>query len=62
MTPQLQIVDSLLAGASKAAERTIHYFLRTQYDQGYWWAELTADTTLGSFAAANTLTITVTQP
>jgi squalene-hopene/tetraprenyl-beta-curcumene cyclase len=48
MTPQLQIVDSLLAGASKAAERTIDYFLRTQYDQGYWWAELTADTTLES--------------
>jgi squalene-hopene/tetraprenyl-beta-curcumene cyclase len=48
MTPQLQIVDSLLSGASKAVERTIDFFLRTQYDQGYWWAELTADTTLES--------------
>jgi squalene-hopene/tetraprenyl-beta-curcumene cyclase len=48
MTPQLQIVDSLLAGASKAASRAVDYFLRTQYDEGYWWAELTADTTLES--------------
>lgn len=48
MTPQLQIVDSLLAGASKAASRAVDYFLRTQHDAGYWWAELTADTTLES--------------
>jgi len=48
MTPQLQIVDSLLAGAAKAAERTVDYMLRTQHDPGYWWAELTADTTLES--------------
>lgn len=48
MTPQLQIVDSLLAGASKAAGSAVDYFLRTQYDEGYWWAELTADTTLES--------------
>ncbi|HYL74299.1 MAG TPA: squalene--hopene cyclase [Bryobacteraceae bacterium] len=48
MTPQLQIVDSLLAGASKAAGRAVDYFLRTQSHEGYWWAELTADTTLES--------------
>ncbi|HEV2687953.1 MAG TPA: squalene--hopene cyclase, partial [Bryobacteraceae bacterium] len=48
MTPQLQVVDSLLAGASKAAGRAVDYFLRTQYDEGYWWGELTADTTLES--------------
>jgi squalene-hopene/tetraprenyl-beta-curcumene cyclase len=48
MTPQLQIVDSLLAGASKAASRAVDYFLRTQHEAGYWWAELTADTTLES--------------
>lgn len=48
MTPQLQVVDSLLAGTSKAAGRAVDYFLRTQYDEGYWWAELTADTTLES--------------
>src|ERR1700730_7722645 len=48
MMPQLQVADSLLAASSKAAERTIDYFLRSQYEPGYWWGELTADTTLES--------------
>ena len=48
MTPQLQVVDSLLAGTARAASRAVDYFLRTQHDAGYWWAELTADTTLES--------------
>ncbi len=48
MTPQLQVADTLLAGSTKAAARAVDYFLRTQSDQGYWWAELTADTTLES--------------
>jgi squalene-hopene/tetraprenyl-beta-curcumene cyclase len=48
MTPQLQVADTLLAGSAKAAARATDYFLRTQSGQGYWWAELTADTTLES--------------
>jgi squalene-hopene/tetraprenyl-beta-curcumene cyclase len=48
MTPQLQVADTLLAGSTKAAARATDYFLRTQSAQGYWWAELTADTTLES--------------
>jgi squalene-hopene/tetraprenyl-beta-curcumene cyclase len=48
MTPQLQVADSLMAGASKAADRTIDFFLRTQHRDGYWMGELTADTTLES--------------
>ncbi len=48
MTPQLQIVDSLLASASRAAERSADNFLRSQHPSGYWTAELTADTTLES--------------
>ena len=48
MTPQLQVADSLLAATSKAAERSIDYFLRSQYEPGYWWGVLTADTTLES--------------
>ena len=48
MTPQLQVGDSLLAATSQAARRTVEYLLRTQYKPGYWWAELTADTTLES--------------
>jgi squalene-hopene/tetraprenyl-beta-curcumene cyclase len=43
---QLQVADSLLAGTSKAAERAVDYFLRTQHEPGYWMGELTADTTL----------------
>jgi len=48
MTPQLQVADTLLAGSTKAAARATDYFLRTQSREGYWWAELTADTTLES--------------
>ena len=48
MMPQLQVADSLLAAGSKAAERTIDYFLASQHEPGYWWGELTADTTLES--------------
>lgn len=48
MTPQLKVVDSLLAGAASAAERSAGYLLRTQENAGYWCAELTADTTLES--------------
>ena len=46
--PQLQVADSLLAGTSKAADRSVDYFLRTQLEPGYWMGELTADTTLES--------------
>ena len=48
MTPQLQVADSQLAATSQAARRAVEYLLRTQYEPGYWWAELTADTTLES--------------
>jgi squalene-hopene/tetraprenyl-beta-curcumene cyclase len=46
MTPQLQVAESLLAGTTRAAALATGYFLRTQYEPGYWWGELTADTTL----------------
>jgi squalene-hopene/tetraprenyl-beta-curcumene cyclase len=48
MMPQLQVTDPVLAGVLQAASRTTDYFLRTQHEPGYWWAELTADTTLES--------------
>ncbi len=48
MMPQLQVADSLLSSTSKAAKRALDFFLRTQQDQGYWLADLTADTTLES--------------
>ncbi len=48
MMPQLQVADSLLSSTSKAARRALDFFLRTQQEQGYWLADLTADTTLES--------------
>ncbi len=48
MTPQLQLAETLLASTAKAARRSLDYFLRTQHEPGFWWAELTADTTLES--------------
>jgi len=48
MTPQLQVADPVLGGVLRAAQRTTDYFLRSQHEAGYWWAELTADTTLES--------------
>ncbi|HLJ44361.1 MAG TPA: squalene--hopene cyclase [Bryobacteraceae bacterium] len=48
MTPRVQVEDALLAGSAQAARRAEEFLLRTQHDQGYWWGELTADTTLES--------------
>jgi len=48
MTPQLQLTDTLLAGASKAADKTVDFFLRTQHESGFWKGLLTADSTLES--------------
>jgi len=48
MTPKLQVAGTLVDGALQAARKTTAYFSRTQFEPGYWWAELTADTTLES--------------
>ena len=48
MTPQLQTTDSLVASAFQAARRSSDALLSQQTEQGYWWAYLTADTTLES--------------
>ena len=48
MRPQLQMADSLVAGAFQAARRASDALLSQQTEQGYWWAYLTADTTLES--------------
>jgi squalene-hopene/tetraprenyl-beta-curcumene cyclase len=46
--PQLQTADALTAGASQAARCASEALLSQQAQQGYWWAYLTADTTLES--------------
>jgi squalene-hopene/tetraprenyl-beta-curcumene cyclase len=48
MSPKLQLAGTLVEGASQAALRTTEYLAAIQSEQGYWWAELTADTTLES--------------
>ena len=47
MTP-IQVEDSLLAGSAQAARKASRYLLEAQHHQGYWWADLTADSTLES--------------
>lgn len=44
----LAVADSLQVGAAQAAQKSADFLLSTQYEGGYWWAELTADTTLES--------------
>ena len=44
----IETADALAAGASQAAQRASDALLSLQNEQGYWWAYLTADTTLES--------------
>ena len=48
MSPGLHISDSVLAGASSAARRSVDYLVSKQHEQGYWWGNLTSDSTLES--------------
>ena len=48
MSPGVQIADTLVAATAQAAQRAADFLLSIQHNQGYWWAELTADTTLES--------------
>jgi squalene-hopene/tetraprenyl-beta-curcumene cyclase len=47
-TPSLQLSDTSLAACSQAARRAVDFLLGLQHREGYWWADLTADTTLES--------------
>jgi squalene-hopene/tetraprenyl-beta-curcumene cyclase len=47
-SPGLQIADSLWLGAAQAAQRSADYLVGRQHRNGYWVADLTADTTLES--------------
>ena len=46
MSTGVQTATILLSSTAQAAERATQALLAMQYDDGYWWAELTADTTL----------------
>jgi squalene-hopene/tetraprenyl-beta-curcumene cyclase len=48
MSPALQSTDTLTAGLARAIQRAAAQLLEQQDRRGFWWAELTADTTLES--------------
>ena len=48
MSPQLQTVGALVTRTGQALRHSVDAMLRMQHPDGYWWAELTADTTLES--------------
>jgi squalene-hopene/tetraprenyl-beta-curcumene cyclase len=48
MTPGTQLADALLTRATEASRRAANYLLDNQDPEGFWRAELTADSTLES--------------
>ncbi len=48
MSPSLQVADELLAQSAQAARKAVDALLGMRHRDGYWWADLTADTTLES--------------
>ncbi|MBI2685406.1 MAG: squalene--hopene cyclase [Acidobacteria bacterium] len=48
MSPGLQITDSVAAGVAQAIAKASDWLLGQQSEKGYWWGDLTADTTLES--------------
>ena len=45
-SPSLQLDKTLLASSSEALRRGAGYLMSLRRNDGYWWADLTADTTL----------------
>ena len=48
MSPSLQVADALTASCLRANRRAADYLVGREHSQGYWWGDLTADTTLES--------------
>jgi squalene-hopene/tetraprenyl-beta-curcumene cyclase len=48
MTPKAQVGERLATAAAEGARRAAEHLLGLQHEDGYWWGELTADTTLES--------------
>jgi squalene-hopene/tetraprenyl-beta-curcumene cyclase len=48
MSPSLQIADTQVTACAQANRRAVNYLLGLQKPDGYWWGDLTADTTLES--------------
>jgi squalene-hopene/tetraprenyl-beta-curcumene cyclase len=48
MSPALLTSDPRVAALPQAVQKAANHLLSQQYPDGFWWAELTADTTLES--------------
>jgi squalene-hopene/tetraprenyl-beta-curcumene cyclase len=48
MSPSLQMTDSVATGLAQSIARASEWLLSQQSEKGYWWGDLTADTTLES--------------
>lgn len=48
MSPSLQVSDGVWSAAAQALDRASRYLLSRRAPDGYWWGDLTADTTLES--------------
>jgi squalene-hopene/tetraprenyl-beta-curcumene cyclase len=48
MSPSLQIAEVLSAAAARSLRNATSYMLQRQTAEGFWWGDLTADTTLES--------------
>jgi len=48
MSPGLQVTDSAATDLARAIARASDWLLSQQSEKGYWWGDLTADTTLES--------------
>ncbi len=46
MIPGIQLGEALASGAARSCRRAAEFLLSRQSPQGYWWFDLTADTTL----------------
>lgn len=48
MSPSLQLADSLLAASGRTLRQASSYLMSRRTEAGYWWGDLTADSTLES--------------
>ena len=48
MSPSLQLAEALTAATARSLRSAADYMLQRQTEEGFWWGDLTADTTLES--------------
>jgi len=48
MSPSLQLADAVLTASTEALRKASAYLMEQKSNEGYWWGDLTADSTLES--------------